>query len=255
MQIHLFSRQGRVPAAVAAAPPGLFTSDTPPTSTTTASSTSSSNSTLHGWLLHSGVSVSLHSADLSFSSDVHAAMFGSYGSSSSSFSKGHAGFDMVFHAAGILQDSLIGNQTQASIRAVVAPKAAANIMAATSMMPLQQLVLFSSVASTVGAAGQGNYVAANAVLDGWALAGRRQGTAVSSIQWGAWASAGESSCMYHPAQTVQLCSMLLCIVWCAGQLLCAGQYHAGQRNRSQLTRGQTCTLSCGFAYALASGFP
>jgi hypothetical protein len=186
LQIHLFSRQGRIPADAAAAPPGLFTSDTPPTSATT----TSSSSTLHDWLLHSGVAFSLHSADLSFSSDVHAAMTGSYGTGSS-FSRGQAGFDMVFHAAGILQDSLIGNQTQASIRAVMAPKAAANIMAATAMMPLQQLVLFSSVASTVGAAGQGNYVAANAVLDGWALAGRRQGTAVSSVQWGAWASAGE----------------------------------------------------------------
>eukprot|EP00883_Tetradesmus_obliquus_P011533 jgi/Sobl393_1/4315/SZX67650.1 len=195
-EIHLFSRQGRIPAAAAAAPPGLFTGDTPPASATaTSSSSSSSSASLHGWLLHSGVSVSLHSADLSFASDVHAAMMGIYGSSSSSssFSKGQAGFDMVFHAAGVLQDSLIGNHTQASIRAVMAPKAAANIIGATAMMPLQQLVLFSSVASTVGAAGQANYVAANAVLDGWALAGRRQGTAVSSIQWGAWASAGMAS--------------------------------------------------------------
>jgi hypothetical protein len=207
LQIHLFSRQGRIAAAAAAAPPGLFTSDTPPTSATT----TSSSSTLHDWLLHSGVSVSVHSADLSFSSDVHAAMMGSYGTSSS-FSRGQAGFDMVFHAAGVLQDSLIGNQTQASIRAVMAPKAAANIMAATAMMPLQQLVLFSSVASTVGAAGQGNYVAANAVLDGWALSGRRQGTAVSSVQWGAWASAGEGHQQTHTVRScfVLVYSLLLC---------------------------------------------
>jgi hypothetical protein len=134
--------------------------------------------------------VSLHAADVSFTSDLRAvAVDGSY------CSWGQPGsFDVVLHAAGILQDSLISNQSQSSIRAVMAPKLgpanAASIMAATAAAPMQQLVLFSSVASCVGAAGQANYVAANAVLDGWAAAGRRQGCSVSSVQWGAWATAG-----------------------------------------------------------------
>jgi hypothetical protein len=137
------------------------------------------------------VSVSLHAADVSFSSDLRAVTvdgsFCSWGQ--------HGAFDVVLHAAGVLQDGLIANQSQGSIRAVMAPKlgpstGTANLLAATAAMPLQQLVLFSSVASCVGAAGQGNYVAANAVLDGWAAAGRRQGGSVSSVQWGAWASAG-----------------------------------------------------------------
>ena len=51
-------------------------------------------------------------------------------------------------------------------------------------------VLFSSVTSLLGAAGQHNYSAANAVLDAIAAAGKRQGQAVVSVQWGAWAGSG-----------------------------------------------------------------
>lgn len=180
-EIHLFSRAGRMPASAATAPAGLLAGD---------ANTAATAEPLQQWLLGSGVSVSLHAADVSFSSDLRAVTVdGSYCSWGQ-----HGGFDVVLHAAGILQDSLISIQSQSSIRAVMAPKlgptGASNMLGATAAMPLQQLVLFSSVASCVGAAGQGNYVAANAVLDGWAAAGRMQGNSVSSVQWGAWATAG-----------------------------------------------------------------
>lgn len=180
-EIHLFSRAGRLPASAASAPVGLLAGDGP----------STAGEPLQQWLLGSCVCVSLHAADVSFSSDLRAvAVDGSFCSWGQ-----QGGFDVVLHAAGILQDGLLANQSQGSIQAVMAPKlgpssGAANLLTATAGMPLQQLVLFSSVASCVGAAGQGNYVAANAVLDGWAAAGRRQGGSVSSVQWGAWASAG-----------------------------------------------------------------
>jgi len=182
-EVHLFSRAGRLPASAAAAPAGLLAGDG-------AAMDADVALPLQQWLLGSGVSVSLHAADVSFSSGLQAVTAdGSY----CSWGR-HGGFDIVLHAAGTLQDGLISNQTQASIRAVMAPKlgpaGALSIMAATAAMPLQQLVLFSSVASCVGAAGQSNYVAANAVLDSWAANGRRQGCSVSSVQWGAWASAG-----------------------------------------------------------------
>eukprot|EP00878_Enallax_costatus_P022353 GHUV01023710.1.p1 GENE.GHUV01023710.1~~GHUV01023710.1.p1 ORF type:complete len:421 (+),score=183.85 GHUV01023710.1:79-1263(+) len=187
--IHLYSRQGRLTPEAANAPPGLLALGGEVVGNGTAPS-------LQQWLFSSGVCVSLHSGDMSYSSDLHdrLAVQGAGGYPSS---KGQGGFDILLHAAGVLQDSLIGNQTQSSIRAVMAPKlgpgGAYTVMSAAAAMPLQQLVLFSSVASTVGAAGQANYVSTNAVLDGWALSGRRQGAAVSSMQWGAWATAGMAS--------------------------------------------------------------
>jgi hypothetical protein len=95
-----------------------------------------------------------------------------------------------------VQDGLLSSHSPASLRQVLAPKVdgASALLAAMPHLPLQQLLLFSSVASLVGAAGQANYVSANATLDSWAAAARCCGCAASSIQWGAWASAGELVC-------------------------------------------------------------
>lgn len=195
--IHLYSRQGRLTQAAANAPAGLLALTGVGSADVAGSGTAAP---LHRWLLDSAVCVSLHSGDMSYSCDLHdrLTMQGAGGCLSG---KGRGGFDIILHAAGVLQDGLISNQTQSSVQAVMAPKLGPGggytIISATAGMPLQQLVLFSSVASTVGAAGQANYVSANAVLDGWALLGRRQGAAISSVQWGAWATAGEKDSVRH----------------------------------------------------------
>lgn len=98
----------------------------------------------------------------------------------------------VLHAGGVLADALLLNQTHAKLRAVASPKVEGlqRLAAAAAQQPLQQLVVYSSIAGELGTAGQGGYAAANSALDASAAALQLQGRSGSSVQWGAWAGAG-----------------------------------------------------------------
>lgn len=71
------------------------------------------------------------------------------------------------HAGGILRDAMLLKQTSASIRAVHAPKTASlhQLLSAACILPIQQCLLFSSIAAVTGPTGSTNYAAANAGLD------------------------------------------------------------------------------------------
>jgi acyl transferase domain-containing protein len=97
----------------------------------------------------------------------------------------------VVHAAGVLDDALLGDLTGERLDRVLTPKVdgALNLHAITEHCELSAFVLFSSVASVLGAPGQGNYAAANAFLDGFAAWRRAQGLAGVAIAWGLWGQA------------------------------------------------------------------
>ena len=94
----------------------------------------------------------------------------------------------VIHLAGTLDDGLIPDLTADRLNTVLDVKLipAWQFDQALAGGPAVTTVFFSSLAGTVGAAGQGNYAAASRTLDAWAARRRRQGARTLAVDWGWW---------------------------------------------------------------------
>ena len=94
----------------------------------------------------------------------------------------------VVHAAGALADGTVESLTARNVDDVLRAKAggALTLHELTRDRPLSAFVQFSALAGTLGNAGQANYAAANAFLDGLAARRRASGLPGTSLCWGWW---------------------------------------------------------------------
>jgi acyl transferase domain-containing protein/NADPH:quinone reductase-like Zn-dependent oxidoreductase len=98
----------------------------------------------------------------------------------------------VIHAAGVLDDGMLSEQTPERFARVMAPKVRGGwaLHKLTLQDPLDLFILFSSGAALFGSPGQSNYAAANGFLDGLAHYRQARGLPALSINWGSWAEIG-----------------------------------------------------------------
>ncbi|OWU97147.1 hypothetical protein B5D80_31835 [Micromonospora wenchangensis] len=94
----------------------------------------------------------------------------------------------VVHAAGVNRDSVLAAMTDEQVDEVFRAKvdAVLNLHEATADAPLAAFVLFSSASGILGGPGQGNYAAANAFLDAFAVHRAALGLPAQSLAWGLW---------------------------------------------------------------------
>lgn len=93
----------------------------------------------------------------------------------------------IIHTAAVFDDKALGNMDEASFERVLAPKflGAWNLHEATrGIATLKHFVLFSSISTMLGNPGQGNYVAANAGLEGLSRMRLEQGLPCTCLAWG-----------------------------------------------------------------------
>jgi NAD(P)-dependent dehydrogenase (short-subunit alcohol dehydrogenase family) len=131
-----------------------------------------------------GARIAIEKCDVSDEAELHEAL--------NRISRSMPPLRGIVHAAGVLDDGMLEEQTWSRFAGVMAPKVrgAWNLHRLTLSLELDFFALFSSVAVLVGSPGQGNYAAANAFMDGLAHHRKAKGLSALSIDWGIWAETG-----------------------------------------------------------------
>jgi acyl transferase domain-containing protein/acyl carrier protein len=125
-----------------------------------------------------GASIAVHRADVAKEEDVAAIV--------AAIEREGPPLRGVIQAAMVLEDALLLNLDPQRMRRVLAPKVEGswNLHRQTLRCPLDFFILFSSLSSVFGHAGQGNYAAANLFLDALAWHRRAHGLPALTINWG-----------------------------------------------------------------------
>ncbi|MFC8846049.1 MULTISPECIES: SDR family NAD(P)-dependent oxidoreductase [unclassified Micromonospora] len=111
------------------------------------------------------------------------------------------GIDGIVHAAGLPGGGMAEVKERAEAERVLAPKLAGTLALAQVFgdLPLDFVVLCSSITAVIGGFGQVDYCAANNFLDAHARAGTGWAAPVVSQNWGGWAEVGMAAESTAPA--------------------------------------------------------
>jgi acyl transferase domain-containing protein/NADPH:quinone reductase-like Zn-dependent oxidoreductase/acyl carrier protein len=103
----------------------------------------------------------------------------------------------IMHAAGVLSDASLINQTWDKYELTFHPKVRGgwNLHKLTLNYPLEHFVMFSSFVSKLAPAGQSNHCAANFFLDSLTAYRNSMGLPAITINWGQWGEVGLAKAM------------------------------------------------------------
>ena len=98
----------------------------------------------------------------------------------------------IIHAAGVTNDQLVTDMSDAAVRQVMWPKVSGSQVLHEAFPPgsVDFMFLIASAAAIFGIPGQGSYAAANSYLDALARLRRQQGCHTLSLDWVAWRGLG-----------------------------------------------------------------
>ncbi|RLK61350.1 type I polyketide synthase [Actinokineospora cianjurensis] len=138
--------------------------------------------------------VRIHQADISDAAAVAALL------------QEHGPLRGIVHAAGVLDDAILAQQSAQRFDAVLAPKVDGAWHLHQQATGLDFFVAFSSVSAFIPTFASGAYAAANAFLDGLMAHRRAAGLPGAAIQWGPWSGIGMAATESHEKSGLRMLS-------------------------------------------------